>query len=405
MEEILARGFAASLRLGNARRASVQREAAIATTCVGDLPDECLASVFLYLSSEDRHAVALTCRRWRSLEALSRHTLRFVCQAHKPVDEADFLHRCLMHALQVFPHILHITMHHFTRLPDSFFTLFQTKCFAQLSSLRLHFCLAITDKSVDYVLAGCPALTHLTLTLCTEISDVSLHAIACGLPSLEYLDISYCKTVTDVGIDDVLKSCPNMQDILFSYCFEVEGWGLRNGKNLKKVQAEACILTDAGLIEGLRGATSIEIFNMADLRSGFRLGARGLGQVGIASKHMEVLCLRMCRMLEDATVKEIAKGCPNLRVWDLSRCQEITFDGWQAVAQFCAKLQYLDVNRCRQFCDRSILAIQKSCPTLLCIHVTSCPSLTDESCRCFEGARPNVRVDTKGALTNCCHIT
>ncbi|MCO5587589.1 hypothetical protein L7F22_041538 [Adiantum nelumboides] len=408
MEEILSGGFAASLRIAIARENSCRREAgsaAIAATCLADLPDECLASVFQCLRSEDRHAVALTCRRWRTLEALSRHTLRFDCESLiKPSDEADSLRGCLMHAHSVFPNILHITINRFTRLPDSFFAIFQTTSFARLTSLHLYFCLAITDKSVNYVVTGCPALTHLTLTLCTKISDVSLHAIARGLSLLEYLDVSYCKLVTDKGIDDILKCCPKMLDISFSYCFEVDGWGLRNGKNLKKVQAEACSLTDAGLVEGLSGATSIQIFNMADLRSGFRLGATGLGQVGLVSKHMEVLCLRMCRMVDDSTVKKIAQGCSNLRVWDLSRCQELTFEGWQAVALFCAKLQYLDVHRCRQFCDRSMLAVQESCPSLCCIHVTSCPLLTSDTCRYFEAARPNVRVDTQGALRNCCHI-
>eukprot|EP00250_Pteridium_aquilinum_P024642 c29381_g1_i1 orf=2-328(-) len=108
--EIMARGFALALQFQGLRVEEPKG------TSVGDLPDECLAAAFCLLhSQEDKNAVALTCTKWRALEALSRHTLRFAYEDAKPANEIEFLHDRLMYALRTFPHILRITVIRYMR--------------------------------------------------------------------------------------------------------------------------------------------------------------------------------------------------------------------------------------------------------------------------------------------------
>jgi hypothetical protein len=64
----------------------------------------------------------------------------------------------------------------------------------------------ITDKSMEYVGAGCPNLSHLNLAHCYQLTNKSVEYVCTGCPKLKYLDIQKCPEMTDDVMKHICKS-------------------------------------------------------------------------------------------------------------------------------------------------------------------------------------------------------
>jgi hypothetical protein len=70
-----------------------------------------------------------------------------------------------------------------------------------LQFLDIPGCALITDKSMEYIGAGCPTLSHLNVAQCRQLTDKSIEYVCIGCQKLKYLNIQECPEMTD----DVLK--------------------------------------------------------------------------------------------------------------------------------------------------------------------------------------------------------
>ena len=79
--------------------------------------------------------------------------------------------------------------------------------FAQLRSLDVSGCAAVTDDALHSLAEGCPRLTSLALTDCVRLSDRGICAIARNRV-LTALDASRCLMLTDTAVCACARACP-----------------------------------------------------------------------------------------------------------------------------------------------------------------------------------------------------
>jgi hypothetical protein len=75
-----------------------------------------------------------------------------------------------------------------------------------LQFLDIGFSFFITDKSMEYVGAGCPNLNHLDIGVCPQLTDKSVEYVCTGCPKLKFLAIQECPKMTDDVIKHICKS-------------------------------------------------------------------------------------------------------------------------------------------------------------------------------------------------------
>nr|GEV40991.1 hypothetical protein [Tanacetum cinerariifolium] len=142
-------------------------------------------------------------------------------------------------------------------------------------------------------------LQSLDLSLCSRLTDNELSYVASeSCKYLKHVDLSWCSEITDNGIQCLNQNYRQLTKLWISgWCFLCFSGGGLKYLNLSSRDKEPreCDLTPIGL---------------------------GFGA------HMKTLDFKNCNFVEDATITNIAKGCPLLQEWNLSGCYKITNLGW-----------------------------------------------------------------------------
>ena len=150
------------------------------TDYISDLPNECLASVFQFLSSADRNRCSLVCRRWLQIEGQSRHRLSL------NADE------------DLFPAI------------PSLFSRFDSVTKLALKCDRRS--VSISDDALVLISQRCPNLTRLKLRACRALTDAGMEAFAKNCKGLKKLSCGSC-TFGSKGMNAVLDNCAALEEL------------------------------------------------------------------------------------------------------------------------------------------------------------------------------------------------
>jgi hypothetical protein len=75
-----------------------------------------------------------------------------------------------------------------------------------LELLDIASCSSLTDKSMEYVGAGCPKLRHLDIGNCSGLTNKSIEYVCNGCQKLKYLDIQHCPEMTDAVMENIFRS-------------------------------------------------------------------------------------------------------------------------------------------------------------------------------------------------------
>ncbi|KAK6924015.1 Leucine-rich repeat [Dillenia turbinata] len=304
---------------------------------ISDLPDECLAGIFQYLSSGDRRQCSLVCRQWLIVEGQSRHRLSL--NAH-----ADLL-----------PHIRAI----FSRF-DSV-TKLALRCDRRTISLN--------DDALILISLRCKNLTRLKLRGCRELTDVGLASFSKNCKGLKKLSLGSC-TFGSKGINAILSNCSALEEL--------------SVKRLRDATDDAAV----DPVNPGAAALTLRMICLKELYNG-----QCFGPLIIAAKKLRTLKLIRClgdwdRVLEmvdsdrevntlvevhlervqvsDVGLKAIS-SCNELEILHLVKTPECSNIGLMAVANRCKLLRKLHIDgwRINRISDEGLIAIAKQCGNLL----------------------------------------
>jgi len=119
-----------------------------------------------------------------------------------------------------------------------------------LTTLRLGFSSAVSDRSLRILATVAPNLIELDVGNCRVISNDGLMHLQ-GLPNLQRLNLSKCRQITDEGVAHIAQ-CRKLRELNLSYCDFITDASLRHLSSLpdlKVLDISRCTrLTYAGLV-------------------------------------------------------------------------------------------------------------------------------------------------------------
>jgi hypothetical protein len=125
-----------------------------------------------------------------------------------------------------------------------------------LQVLDIDFNFFVTDKSMEYVGAGCPNLNHLNIGHCPQLTDKSIEYICTGCPKLRNLNIQSCHSMTDDVIKHICKS-KKLNVLTLSWNYHLLGTNFllipSNLVNLTELHVHNCFSLDEKCMDKLKG--------------------------------------------------------------------------------------------------------------------------------------------------------
>ncbi|KAK9289005.1 hypothetical protein L1049_017476 [Liquidambar formosana] len=320
------------------------------------LPDELILEIFLYLDSKStRDACSLVCKRWLTLERLSRTTIR-IGASGSPDLFVRLLSRRFANAKSV-----HVDERLSIPLPVQIGRR-RRGYQSTLSSLRLHY-MAEKNGSEDESY---------------NLSDLGLTALGEGFIKLEKLSLIWCSNVTSMGLKSIAENCRSLKSLDLQGCYVGDQGLAAIGECCKKLEdlnLRFCEgLTDRGVVELALGCgNSLKVLGIAACA---KITDVSLEAVGSHCKYLESLSLDS-EFIHDKGVLAVAQGCPLLKVLKL-QCINVTDEALQAVGTCCLSLELLALNSFQRFTDMSLRAIGKGCKKLKNLTLSDCFFLSDK---------------------------
>ncbi|XP_065008443.1 uncharacterized protein LOC135638864 [Musa acuminata AAA Group] len=93
-------------------------------------------------------------------------------------------------------------------------------CCDSLRSLRMDWCLNITDSSLNSVLSNCRHLAALDIGCCDKLTDLAFQSVGMGgfESQLKVLKMSNCMKITVSGVGSMLKFCKSLEYVDLRSC-------------------------------------------------------------------------------------------------------------------------------------------------------------------------------------------
>ncbi|XP_015591019.1 F-box/LRR-repeat protein 4 isoform X2 [Cephus cinctus] len=228
-----------------------------------------------------------------------------------------------------------------------------------------------------------------------NLDEKSIELIAMSFPKLRLLGVGYCfSAVTDKTIQTIFEKLILLRSLKISRCDKVSdlgltGMGAGNKENIKKVmivntqqvprsnlrislrsRAEEEIVRDAKRKNEVMQMCGDLITSLDDEHcSGFSLTRlRGLTELNLAG----------CNRITDVSLK-YAFTFPELRILDLSMCQQVTHVGLDFLTKNNPAIEDLNLSQCHNLTDTGISYVAKRLRRLKRVHLQSCSRLTDHS--------------------------
>ncbi|KAE8099696.1 hypothetical protein FH972_017653 [Carpinus fangiana] len=146
-----------------------------------NLPDECLASIFHFLSSSDRKQCSLVCHRWFRVDGQNRHRFSLNARAY----------------------ILYFLPSLFTRF-DSMTNLALLRCNWKSNSLN--------DDALVLISIRCRSLTRLKLRGCRELTKKGVAEFAKNCTGLKKLSVGLCMFGA-CAMNAILDHCTALEEL------------------------------------------------------------------------------------------------------------------------------------------------------------------------------------------------
>ncbi|XP_076957773.1 uncharacterized protein LOC143633334 [Bidens hawaiensis] len=395
------------------------------------LPDELLMEIFRHVESKSsRDACALVCRRWRTLERLSRDTIR-IGGSGSPDSLVNLIATRFLNVTNLFIDERVSGAHPFdqgrrgsVRHQPTWLRLhlmadrYEPYClldaglaavadgFTKLQKLTLIWCSNATNAGLTFVAQKCTSLKCLDLQGC-YVGDQGLRAIGKYCKQLEVLNLRFCEGLTDIGLVDLaigceksLKSlgvaaCAKITDVSLeavgSHCRVLETLSLDseyvNNKRviiavangcplLKNLNLQCIMVTDEALTAVGRLCVLLESLALLSFQ---RFSDKSLCAIGKGCKKLKSLMLSDCYFLSDKGLEAVAAGCPELSLLEINGCHNISTYGLETIGRFCMRLRELALLYCQKVGNEALYEVGKGCKYLQALHLVDCSVVGDDA--------------------------
>ncbi|KAL5559086.1 hypothetical protein UlMin_035297 [Ulmus minor] len=301
---------------------------------ISDLPDECLACIFQYLSSGDRKRCSLVCRRWLRIEGQSRHRLSLNAQSDLLPMVPSLFSR--------FDAVTKLALKCDRRsvsIGDDALLLISLKC-RNLTRLKLRACRELTDAGMETFAQNCKGLKKLSCGSCT-FGAKGMNAVLDNCSSLEELSVKRLRGITDVAAAEPIGpgvAASSLKTICLKELYNGQCFGplIVGAKNLRTLKLFRC----SGDWDKLLQVIADRVMVMVEVHLE-RLQVSDLGLAAISnSLDLEILHLVKTPECTNVGLVSVAERCKLLR--------KLHIDGWKA----------------NRIGDEGLIAIAKSCPNL-----------------------------------------
>ncbi|KAG5028832.1 hypothetical protein AAZX31_05G090800 [Glycine max] len=281
-----------------------------------DIPDECLAGIFQFLSSVDRKTCSAVCRRWLRVDGENRQRLSLNAKASL----VDFV--------------------------PSLFSRFD---------------------SVTKLALRCDRKS-------TSVNDDALVLISLRCRNLVRLKLRGCREVTEHGMADVAKNCTNLKKLSCGSCaFGAKGVYafVNNSIVLEEVSIKRLRGVEKDNNDGVDGAESLPLsVTSSSLRSiclKELVNGHCFAPLIVNSKKLETLKLIRCLGDWDVTLESVGKLNSGLVEIHLEKVQ-VSDVGLLGVSK-CLKLESLHLVKTPECSDVGLCEVAERCKMLKKLHI------------------------------------
>ncbi|XP_057499951.1 F-box protein At1g47056-like [Actinidia eriantha] len=376
---------------------------------ISELPDECLASIFQFLSSGDRKICSLVSRRWMRVEGQSRH--RLALSAH-----SDLL-PLVPSLFSRFDAVTKLALRCDRRsvsIEDDALILISLRC-RNLTRLKLRGCRELTEvgmaafaknckslkklscgscmfgvKGMNAVLDNCSALEELSVKRLRGINDCAAEQIGPGLAASSLKTICLKELYNGQSFGPLIIGAKNLRSLKLLRC--LGDWDrilemVANRKNsLVEIHLERLQVTDAGLM-AISKFTDLEILHLVKTPECTNLGIVSVAEHCKLLRKVHIDGWRTNRIGNDGLIA-VAKNCGNLQELVLIGVNPSSIS-LESLATNCQKLERLALCGSETIGDAEISCIAAKCMALKKLCIKGCP-VSDQGIESFAWGCPNL---------------
>ncbi|MCL7034240.1 hypothetical protein MKW94_020367 [Papaver nudicaule] len=298
------------------------------------LPADCLNHIFNRLDTrDDRNSFGLTCHEWLQIQNDNQKSLWY----GRKLDE---------YSQEGFPR--NDNRCGILKISQEIIPMLLCKLLIRFHNLK-HLNLSYLPKIIGFVAPKQPVyeskVQYLYLNNCNANSDAVWSSMFPWFPRLTCISFR-ASHITDKGLEAVSKCCLLLETIILSRSHLITDSGIRfllqNCRKLGSLSIDSCSKITEG-IEAIVSGGGLESLSLSAL---FESAKDGEGSINTKAVVM------------------ISKGCPLLKKLDLTNCNEVELEGWEAIGQNCKNLERLTAYGCRKLCDRGLQALCQGCNKL-----------------------------------------
>lgn len=198
-----------------------------------------------------------------------------------------------------------------------------------------------------------------------NLDQTGLIMISERLPNLRVLNLSYCfNAVTDTSVQVIFKNQILLQTLKLSHCDKVSDAGLTG---MGKVETE-----------GGEDAPIMSSYDDTHMPPKIHLGSRAEEEIVRDAKRKRDVMLMCEKLSMDSYTGYSLARMRNLKELDISGCNRITDVSLTYAFNF-KELINLNLSRCQQITYEGIEHLVKNCPSIEYFNLTDCYNLKDEA--------------------------
>lgn len=191
-------------------------------------------------------------------------------------------------------------------------------CNTSLTRLNLSRCGALTDDALGWVGGAlgpqgsrtrCHRLLSLDVSFTVAICDRGLAALGAGCQALQFLNLEGLERISDAGMLHIVRGCKALRVLCLRRCHQLTNATLghigKHGAKLRTLNLSGCYgMSSAGLLAMVLGTPLLQSLN-----------------------------LEGCLHMREDILAPVATACPALQTLNLTGCQDITDNGIRTLAE------------------------------------------------------------------------
>ncbi|CAN6989046.1 unnamed protein product [Brassica rapa subsp. trilocularis] len=293
-----------------------------------DLPDDCLAHIFQFLTAGDRKRCSLVSKRWLLVDGQNRHRLSLAAKA------------------EILPFL------------PSIFSRFDSVTKLALRCDRNSF--SLSDEAFAMVSVRCSNLTRVKLRGCREITDLGMESFARNCKSLKKLSCGSCDFGAR-GLNAVLEHCKVLEELSVKRIRGIhetaEPVKLHSSSSLRSICLKE--LVNGQVFESLVASTTLKKLRIIRCLGNWDKVLQvnnGDGNTSLTEIHLERL------QVSDFGLSAISK-CRKLETLHIVKTPECSNSGLVCVVERCRLLRKLHIDgwRTKRIGDEGLMALAKHC--------------------------------------------